>query len=236
MTRTKTLIFISDAVAEAHHFGWHAGRSIVLYYGVSDHQPQADSESRSLRSSLGIPDSSLILGYVAEMIAWKNHRTLLDAFECLYARQPNVHLVLVGTGELSSQLNAYAKALRSGGNVHFVGPRPDVRDLYPQMDIYVHPSDGEGFGLAVAEAMLAGRPVVASNTGALPEFVIDGQTGLLVDPHNHEEMAERITQLLGHAALRTQLGESARAYCLKHFSPERFAGAMTDILEKEVKL
>jgi glycosyltransferase involved in cell wall biosynthesis len=233
LARKRRLIFISKAVAEAHEYPWHAEASSVLYYGVPDH-PHAAAPNVSLRKLIGANSNDVLIGYVAEMTGWKNHATLLYAFELMADRVPHSRLVLFGTGELFSYLENIARTLRASDRIHFLGPRPDVRDLLPALDVYVHPSIGEGFGIAVAEAMLARVPVAAARAGALPEFVIDGKTGLLFDPTDPADIAQTIESFLQNDALRSQLSDAGRAYCLEHFDPKRFADRMTKALLEEV--
>ena len=94
-----------------------------------------------------------------------------------------------------------------------------VSEFYPAADILVHvPPKAEGYGLVVCEAMSFGIPVVASRLGALPEMVVDGQTGLLVRPGSVGDLAEALERLVLDADLRGRLGQAARRRYLAHFS------------------
>jgi glycosyltransferase involved in cell wall biosynthesis len=98
------------------------------------------------------------------------------------------------------------------------------------MDIYAHPADGEGFGLAVVEAMLAKRPTVAARAGAIPEIVEHQRNGLLAEPGDPASLLEALERLAGDPALRESLGATARADCLARFSPELYTESLTSAL------
>ena len=117
--------------------------------------------------------------------------------------------------------------------VHFLGARTDARRILGFVDVYVHPSRGEGLGLAVVEAMLAGVPVIVTNEGAFPEYVTDGVTGLMFPGGDVSALVARIAELIQDRTRAARLGRTGREHCLKMFSPARFADEMTSVLEKE---
>lgn len=236
LARLDTLVFISQAVKSEHWYAGHRGKSAVIYYGIEP--PSADSRTipcqREERKQFGIPADTLVLGYVAEFIGWKQHRVLLQAFGKLAQARQDLHLVLIGNGSLFQTVREEARKLPGGERIHLLGAREDARRLLGMLDIYVHVSNGEGFGLAVAEAMLARLPVVAAAAGALPEFVLEGKTGLLFRPGDADHLASRITELAADPTLRQRLGADAEQYCRDVFSASRFAEELTQLLEAEV--
>lgn len=227
------LIFVSRAVANAHSYRWHRGESTVLYHGISNTTDLTGRRSKDSHLDWVLPSGSQVLGFVAEFTPWKHHNVAIEAFAKLSRSHPNLHLVLVGNGDYLDATMRHVQGTDYAARIHFLGARHDVRALYPVFDVYIHPAVGEGFGLAVAEAMLAARPVVVANAGALPEFVRDGHTGLLFEPNNHRDLASKIEVLLLDPDLRRELGDRSRQHCLQHFSPERFAEEMTTIIEQE---
>lgn len=235
VARRDTFIFISESAACAHRYASHRGREVVVLNGVEDFLLQAPPYDKGYRAKLGIPENAFVFGYTAEFIEWKQHRTLLTAFAKLASEHPGLHLVLIGVGSLLEQMRAASSAITGGERIHFLGVRQDARQLLGIMDVYVHPSNGEGFGLAVVEAMLARRPVVVSDAGALPEIVIDGKTGLVCRGGDANDLAAKMTQLMSDPPLREKLGEQARAAALERFGAKRFAGQITTVLEVEVR-
>jgi len=104
------------------------------------------------------------------------------------------------------------------------------------MDVYAHPSNGEGFGLAVAEAMLAQRAIIVSDAGALPELINDGTTGLIFHVSDASDLAAKIKTFAQDAELRRTFGERARQVALERFDAGQFVEQFTTVLESEPRL
>jgi glycosyltransferase involved in cell wall biosynthesis len=102
------------------------------------------------------------------------------------------------------------------------------------MDVFVHPGDPEPFGLVNIEAMAMAKPVVAFAHGALPEIVVDGQTGILVPPGDEVAMAESIVGLLGDPRKRALMGRAARERVIERFTIERVVKQVSTILEEVI--
>ena len=235
LARRDGLIFISQAVQQAHAYPRHAGLQQVIYYGIADpyecreHEPYIKPARSEI---LGVPSTAFVLGYVAEFTAWKDHPTLIAAFAQVAAAFPQAWLLLIGTGARRGQMEALARNLPCRDRIRFLGPRPDARRLLGLLDAYVHPSRGEGLGLAVVEAMLAEVPVIVSNEGAFPEYVRDRDTGLVVGGGDTAGLAQAIGALITQPALARQLAAAGRRHCLERFSPARFAHEMTTLIER----
>ena len=105
--------------------------------------------------------------------------------------------------------------------VLFTGYRSDTADLLNAIDIFIHPSLWEGFGLSVLEAMAMGKPVIATRVSALPELIEDTVSGFLVEPKDPDALAAMITLLAGSLVLQKKIGEQARQRCREQFSVER---------------
>lgn len=235
--RHDTFVYISTAVAKAHSYDWHKGRELVVFHGIDD--PFQVREllpyDRSHRSEFGLTASDFVVGCTAEFIALKDHATLLGAFDVLAAEIPASQLVLIGTGEMLSETRAAVSEKAWSHRVHFLGPRTDARRLLGILDVHVQPSRGEGFGLAVAEAMLAGLPVVTTNEGAFPEYVVDGRTGFTFEGGNHSQLASILSKLATSPDLRHHIGQEGREHALSRFSPRRFAEELTAVITAEAR-
>ncbi len=127
-------------------------------------------------SSVGINNGNCVLLYVACLEPQRDHANLSRAL----AQIPDADLVLAGDGSLRAQLEAQAENLGVRSRVHFLGRRMDVAELLKMADIYVHPAAFEGFGIAAAEALTAGKPVVAGDVPGLAQVV--GDATILVPP------------------------------------------------------
>jgi len=108
-------------------------------------------------------------------------------------------------------------------DVDFAGFVSDIPGFLSAIDIFVLPSLYEGLGVAVLEAMAAGKPVVASRVGGLPELVHDAVTGLLVPPKDSRALAEAIARVISQEGLARQMGERGRKRVLQHFTMEQMA-------------
>jgi glycosyltransferase involved in cell wall biosynthesis len=206
----------------------------VIYYGITDPRLQLEHEPYPKQARiqiLDLPPDAFVLGYVAEFIAWKDHPTLITAFARVAEAFPQAWLLLIGTGARRDQVQALAEHLPCRERIRFLGPRPDARRLLGLLDAYVHPSRGEGLGLAVVEAMLAEVPVIVSDEGAFPEYVKHGETGLVVRGGDSEGLARAIVELMTRQGLARRLGVTGRMRCLERFSPARFATEMTGLIE-----
>ncbi|WP_300351356.1 glycosyltransferase [uncultured Alcanivorax sp.] len=131
----------------------------------------------------------------------------------------NARLLLVGAGE-SSDLKALAASLGVRDDVCFVGGvlHSDVPNYLAKLDIYLALSRSESFGVSILEASACGVPVIATRVGGLPEVVVDGETGFLVDPEDYVSAAIKIVELFSNHELRDLMGRNGRDYVDKNFS------------------
>ena len=208
------IVAISDAVAEyLRDEGDLPDEKIVrIPYGIDPSPFQPDLPPPSRRPE-GDPLRRPTLGVVARLAPQKGHRVLFDALPAIHAAIPDVHARLVGHEELSTaaELQAYALQKRVANFVTFEGFRSDIPGVMADLDVFVLPSLWEGFGLVLVEAMAAGRPVVASAVGPIPEIVVDGVTGLLVPPGDPAALAEAIVRVLRDPELASAMGRAGRA-------------------------
>ncbi len=186
---------------------------------------EAVQQRALMRQSFGIPHEALVLGMIGRLDA-KGQKQLLNAVPDLRKTCPNLWIVLVGSegkpGEQAS-LTAQAEAGGFRGRVVFTGPRTDVPRLLAAFDVLVHLPADEAFGLALAEAMAAGLPTVATAIGGCREVVQDGITGLLVplqDPAALLDGLRRLLEPVQGPGLRAALGDCGHMIAEESFSQE----------------
>ncbi|HEX8787990.1 MAG TPA: glycosyltransferase family 4 protein [Telluria sp.] len=168
--------------------------------------------------------------YLGRLEAAKGVFELLAAASLLAPRFPALRLVFGGEGDAAA-LRARAAALGLAERIElpgWLGPRE--RDLeLAQAGVFCLPSHAEGLPMAMLEAMAAGKAVVATAVGAIPEALHDGDNGLLVPPHDVDALARALAQLLGDEALRDRLAGRARATIEQHYSTEVVCGQLSAI-------
>lgn len=206
------VIAISEAVRQELRRARVPEERITMIRSAVDPASCRPTWSRQrLIAELGLGDDSLLVACVAQMIARKGHRVLLDAWPTVVRAVPASRLLLFGGGPLERELRRRLQATPLAGSVLIAGFRAELRAFLGCMDLLVHPAQREGLGLAVLEAQAAGLPVVAFRCGGLPEIVRDRENGLLVEPGDTRRLATAISMLLQDAPWRRALGEAARA-------------------------
>jgi phosphatidylinositol alpha-1,6-mannosyltransferase len=173
-----------------------------------------------LRTSLGLGGCPVLL-FAGRLKANKGVDTVIAALPRIAREQPQVAFVIVGEGDDEPRLRALAVAHGVAERCRFLGrvARADLPRYYNLADVFVtlsreEPPSVEGFGLVFLEASACGRAVIGARSGGIPDAVVDGQTGVLVEPGNSDQFAEQALALLGDSALRTRLGEAGRAHVL----------------------
>lgn len=233
LSKRDALIYVSRAVLKNNRPRGYQGQDVVIYNSAEapevllEWQPYAPEE----RAKFGIPANAVVLGYTAQFVYYKDHTLLLNAFDSLSQRFPDLYLVLVGDGPDHAAAAARAEQFAARDRVLFLGNRRDARALLGIVDLYVHVAPEEAFGLAVVEAMLARRPVIAAQAFALPELVRDGETGLLFESGNVEDLERQITRLIEDRTYATQLAAAGEQDCRRRFPPEPFAQQITAFLQ-----
>ena len=171
---------------------------------------------------------------------YKGVDTLVRAWPRVLESQPDAELIVVGDGADRARLERLAIDSGTDGHVRFTGriDDRDLQELYRTASVFALPTGatvgsgagGEGFGLVFLEAAASGVPVVAGRSGAVPEVVEDGRTGLLVEPGDPVAVADAIGVLLKDENLRSRMGRAARARAKKHFSYAAFGDRIESVL------
>lgn len=189
--------------------------------------PRRIGEPRAVRRRLGLPEEGPIVGSVGRLDRWKGFHVLLDAVPALLARHPDATVVLVGgphelDPSCARELAAQAARLGRPDRVRLVGQQPNPEEWMQAMDVFVHTSRGEPFGMVVIEAMALGKPVVASAEGGPTEVIEPGVEGLLTPYGDAPALAAAVLRLLGDEQLRAAVAQAAWRRA-QDFAVERFA-------------
>ena len=194
-----------------------------------------DAARLSLRTELKLKDDALLLGMVCRLVEQKGVPYALEALRRVRADFPGAHLVILGDGEKAAELRRLASALGIADRVHWLGWRADAADLMAAFDVLLAPSLWEGFGLVLLEAMSRRVPVIASRVSAIPEVVLDGESGILFEPRDVDALTKAIARLLSDRALRKYMGLLGAARLEERFSIGRMVEGTIAVYDDVMK-
>lgn len=204
----------------------YPGASLERFDAVRGESPAV------LRASLALPAAGPLIGIVGRLQRWKGMHTAIAAMAQVRARHPEAHLVIVGgrhdpEPRYENELRALAKRTGTESAVTYAGFQADIPRWMQAMDVIVHASDREPFGIVVVEAMALGKPIVAGAEGGPAEIITPGVDGLLAPFGDVDALAVAIMRFLDDPALASRCGASARRRAAD-FSAERYAHQATD--------
>jgi glycosyltransferase involved in cell wall biosynthesis len=177
------------------------------------------------------PPSALIVGRMAGDERYKGHDPLLEIWRDVTAAVPGAVLRIVGDGDDRSRLEHEAASLNLGDQVVFLGglDEDELHREYERCTAFVMPSRDEGFGFVFVEAMRAARACIGSR-GAASEIIVDGETGVLVEPGNRAQLLQGVVRMLRDRAATEAMGARGRARFLQLYTEERFRHRFTALL------
>jgi glycosyltransferase involved in cell wall biosynthesis len=201
----------------------------VVYPGVELDRfaPESLPSPEQARARLGLSGTGPLIGMFGRLQRWKGFHVLIEAMPAILERHPDACCVLVG-GEHALEpdyrhlLERKIAALRLERRVKLVGLQANVPEWMQAVDVVVHASSGEPFGLVVIEAMALGKPVVAGDSGGPTEIITSGVDGLLVPSRDSRQLAEGVLRYLGDAAFAAGVSAAARLRA-REFSTEAYA-------------
>ncbi len=209
---SNALIAVAEAVGQALLAGGiPADRVTIVRSGITPQDAPPEAETIVLRGRLGITPHDPVLGIVAHILPHKGYDDLVQALALLTQRLPQAKCLVIGMAPRERYLRKLlqlAERLSVRDRLILVGFQEDVAPFLHAMDVFVLPSRTEGLPITILEAMAAGKPVVATTAGGIPEVVRDGETGLLVPPGDPGRLAEAIMRLLEGPALAKAMGQA----------------------------
>jgi glycosyltransferase involved in cell wall biosynthesis len=219
-------------IAVSHFAKQHSLRDLRLsptqvsvIHNASDatgHLRSCGAGAANVRSSLGLDPEARIVSFIGRLDRQKGLHHFLRMARIVAAEVPESRFLVVGEGPPGPAPGPLLDAPSLRGRVVFTGGRRDVATLLELTDVLVVTARGEGFGRVITEAMAAAKPVVAFASGAVPELVVDGETGYLVEPGDVTTLSRRVASLLRDPDLRRDLGHRGKSRCEARFSVPRF--------------
>ena len=173
--------------------------------GVDTSRLKPNDIQCDIKKEIGIPEDAFLILSVGELLPRKNQQVIIRALGLL--NDKDIHYILCGKGNQLTELQNLAKEIHVENQVHFLGYRKDVLNIYAQTDLLAFPSMREGLGIAGLEAMYCGLPLVTSNTSGPRDYMENGKTGYMFDPYDAKGFAEGIQKLLKDVELRKACGK-----------------------------
>ncbi len=221
------------------------GRNIETYYGLKNvpvinngiptgEYALSDKASISARSLLEADKDNVIFVHIGRFVSQKNHRLLIRAFSEALQSNPNLTLLLIGSGRFLGEIKTLVKELGIDVQTKFLGLRDDIPNILSASDVFVLSSDWEGLPITVIEAMAAGLPVVSTSVGGVPDLVKDGETGYLVKKGDLDGLAKAILKIASNMGSSRHMGDNAARFVRDKFDISRTVALHEDLYMKHL--
>jgi glycosyltransferase involved in cell wall biosynthesis len=219
----------SQLKSEICQSGVSEQRVTVIPNGIPMH-PAVDSRIEDAAGT----EARITVGTVGRFVVEKRYDDLLDAAKILLPLYPNLHFLFVGG---RGDFEKYRNQIKRDGlsdRFTFTGEVKNVYPLLEQMDVFVLASSQEGMPNVIMEAMVLAKPVVATRVGAIPDLVVDGVTGILVEPYAPEQLAQSLQRLLDESGLIDNFGQAGRER-IADFSVEKLLSRVESLYESLIR-
>lgn len=189
----------------------------------------------ALRAEFNIPAAAHVVVLAGRLSPWKGQEDLIRAAPSILAAQPDTYFLLAGIEDEAGErarLEQLIAGLGLGQRVLLLGYRQDVPALFAAADVVTMPSHEEPFGLVALEAMAMGKPVVATRAGGVPDFLVDGEMGYLIEPHDTAALARSILRLLGDPARAREMGALGRRHVEQGYDAPVYGQQLVEVFRQ----
>ena len=219
----KKMICVSEGVKNSFiRQGVDKSKCVVVYNGI-DIETVPKASRQDIRKTWGISDKDILIGTVGSLIKRKRIMDLIEATAIVAKRSEHpIKCMIIGKGPEKENLMTKVKERNLDSRIIFTDFQSDAISYINALDIFVMPSEKEGLPRVILEAMLMGKPVIASDITGPSELVVDGETGFLVPVGKTEAIAGAILRLIENPASREQMGEKAKERIIKNFPIEKY--------------
>jgi glycosyltransferase involved in cell wall biosynthesis len=200
------------------------GKTEIVYNGIDLSSFGARIDGRKIRSEFKMGKNTMLIGTIGHFAPLKGYEELLGAMREVVRAGFDVKLAIVGdtiyrnSDRYKQKILKIVDSMALRDKIIFTGFREDIPEILASLDIFVLASRCEGFGRVNLEAMAMGKPVISTNTGGIPEVVLDGVTGIIVPPGDSKTLSHAIMRLLGSPHLRECMGQEGRRRVEKYFT------------------
>ena len=190
----------------------------TIYNGIDLKRFNDDIAPSALRKHFGIPPQCKVIGMIGRLSQQKGHVYLLEMIPHIIKQYPETVFLIVGEGDLKTELIKKAEDLQIQKNVLFTGSRDDIPDILNLLDIFVLPSLSEGLPMVMLEAMAAGKPVIATRVGAIPKVLHHQTNGILVESRDWDGFGDAILELLNDEGKAEKIASNAKRTVAEQYS------------------
>jgi glycosyltransferase involved in cell wall biosynthesis len=200
-------------------------RITPIYYGIADPLDSLSVQTHTaVRAGLGLGLNTLVIGMPARFAPEKGHRYLIQALSSIRDQiDGHIDVVLMGSGQLLDQSRLAVRDAGLNSIIKFTGQisHEKVLEIMKICELIVLPSEIEGLPYVISEAMSMGKPVIATAVGGVPEQIVHGETGLVIQPREPADLAQAILHLVKQPELREKMGRAARTRYEHYFTLNR---------------
>ena len=183
-----------------------------------------NADGLTFRREIGVAERAPLIGTAAVVMAVRGLSHFVEAASKIASKMPDARFVIVGDAStpnnLKERLVEHIAELGMTDKLVLAGSRSDMPNVMAALDVFVLASLSEGLPRVISQAMAMKKPVVAANVGSIPEQVLDGQTGILVEKANSDQIADAVVKIMNDPALAKQMGENGRKLVVERFCVE----------------
>jgi glycosyltransferase involved in cell wall biosynthesis len=205
----------------------------VISNGVDVRRYRSNGSAPIVRQELGLPGNARLMTMVGTLKHQKGHKVLLEALGPVIRDHPDLHVLLVGDGELRDEIAGKIRECELTEHVHLLGNREDVPHLLAGSDYFILPSLWEGLPMALIEAMAAGLPVIATRVSGTQQVMVPGETGILVEPGDPGQLQSAIRHFLANGERARAMGIAGRKRIEASYSAQKQAQEHVDLFQRE---
>lgn len=219
--RFSKVIAVSQDIAGRLREKFGDQKVVTVHNAIDTSLIKISRSAEEIKRELGISEDLAVIGTAGRLVPVKGYDLFLKVAKLILGKHPRTTFVIAGDGPLKEELCEMVDSLGIGANVVFTGFRDDVLDLVNAFDIFLVTSVHEGIPMSVLEAMAMRKAVVSTAVGGIPEIIEDNISGLIADPGNTEDLAERCLSVLEDHELRSNIGRNAERRIVLEFSTDR---------------
>jgi glycosyltransferase involved in cell wall biosynthesis len=210
----KVFVQTKSMIYRPLELGVDLAKVSVVEDGIDFARFSQNPDVESLRKTLGIDKSKIVITFISRLFELKGIEDLLEIAKEILKENNHIIFLIAGAGSLEEKVKSEADTTE---NLLYIGYRSDVPELLALSDIYVLPSYSEGLSPAILEAMASGLPVVTTNVGSSPDIIVNGKHGYLIEPGDKLNLKSHLIRLIQKESLRKEMGKLNKQYIQQNF-------------------